>query len=419
LFLLAHVIAYNSIQIWVIEDNKRVPVPENLHGQFFGGDCYILLYTYLRNRTEEHIIYFWLGNTSTPDEKGAAALLTVALDDSMGGRPVQVRVTQGKEPAHFRQLFKGRTIIYKGGRSKGDGGAGAKLDDIALFHIRGTNASNVVAVQVAAEASSLNSTDTFVLVTNEHAYAWAGHSANSDELTTAEAIGARLTGTYNGKGGRSLVNLREGEEPEDFWSALGGKGPYASEGQGENAPRDPRLFSASTATGSFKVEEVDQFDQTDLNDEDVYLLDTFTTLFLWVGSQASTTEKEKAMEFAQRFVVEACDGRDPDIPIIRVTAGQEPTMFSSHFHAWDPEFTKRNVFVDPYQAKLDAIAAEKAKRQEATPSLIPAQKAASTPVSSKAVSGSAVAVSVPAAKVASSPAPVPANIAKVILSVMN
>jgi len=28
---------------------------------------------------------------------------------------VQVRVTQGKEPAHFRQLFLGKMIIYEGG----------------------------------------------------------------------------------------------------------------------------------------------------------------------------------------------------------------------------------------------------------------------------------------------------------------
>ena len=34
--------------------------------------------------------------------------------DSMGGKPVQVRVTQGKEPAHFRQLFKGNMIVFKG-----------------------------------------------------------------------------------------------------------------------------------------------------------------------------------------------------------------------------------------------------------------------------------------------------------------
>ena len=52
------------------------------YSHFYGGDSYILLYTYTKpgSRSEEHIIYFWLGNDSTADEKGAAALLTVQLD---------------------------------------------------------------------------------------------------------------------------------------------------------------------------------------------------------------------------------------------------------------------------------------------------------------------------------------------------
>jgi hypothetical protein len=39
--------------------------------------------------------------------------LSSELDDSLGGRPVQVRVVQGKEPAHFRQLFKGKMIVHQ------------------------------------------------------------------------------------------------------------------------------------------------------------------------------------------------------------------------------------------------------------------------------------------------------------------
>lgn len=81
----------------------------------------------------------------------------------MGGKAVQVRVTQGKEPAHFRQLFKGKMVVYKGGYSSGEGQS--EQSDVALFHIKGTNAVNTVAVEVNAHASSLNSEDSFVLIT--------------------------------------------------------------------------------------------------------------------------------------------------------------------------------------------------------------------------------------------------------------
>lgn len=104
---------------------------------------------------------------------------------------------------------------------------------------------------------------------------------------------------------------------------------------------------------------------------------------MWIGSQSTQEEKTKAIEFAQRYVAEVDDGRDLDIPIMKVNAGQEPTMFSCHFFGWDAEFTQKRTFKDPYQAKLDALAAEKAKTaakntpvKAAAPSPAPAPAAA-------------------------------------------
>jgi len=36
-----------------------VLVPERSYGVFFGGDCYIVLYTYQQNGKDKYIIYFW------------------------------------------------------------------------------------------------------------------------------------------------------------------------------------------------------------------------------------------------------------------------------------------------------------------------------------------------------------------------
>lgn len=247
-----------QLQVWVIKDFQKVEVNPADYGEFFSGDSYILLYSYKKGRSDEYIIYFWLGNDSTADEKGAAALLAVELDDSLGGKPVQVRVTQGKEPAHFRQLFQGRMIVYAGGNDSGftKSGNSATQDDVALFHVRGTSALNTSALQVTASSSSLNSQDTFVLVTPSTVFSWKGTGANASEEAVATNIAAILAGKYKGVGGRSVVTVNEGAEPADFWQALGGKQEYAQFSAGEAAPRDPRLFSASTATGKFKLEEV-------------------------------------------------------------------------------------------------------------------------------------------------------------------
>ena len=387
-----------KLTIWRIENFEKVPVDPASYGQFFGGDCYILLYTYSRNkRTEEHLLYFWLGNESTPDEKGAAALLTVKLDDEMGGKPVQVRVTQGKEPAHFRQLFKGKMVVYKGGHASGfsSGVGGGDQEETALFHVRGSDPLNTVGLQVPLSAASLNGEDCFLLVSNDQVFAWSGSASNEAEKTVALNLANILAGSYRGTAGRAVVTVQEHGEPDEFWALLGGKQEYASASSGESIPREPRLFSASTATGRFKVEEIDNFDQSDLNDEDVFLLDTYTQLFVWVGSQSTNEEKEKAVEFAKKFIAAADDGRDVDMPIVRVAAGEEPRMFSSHFHGWDAEYTQKRKFQDPYQARLQALAAEKAKAKAANETAArPALK--STP-SSKNIHAAPAPAAAPAA----------------------
>lgn len=337
------------------------------YGQFFGGDSYVLLYTYLKNRVEEQIIYFWQGNESSADEKGASALLAKELDDSLGGRPVQVRVVQGKEPSHFRQLFKGSMIVHKGGKASGfknrNDTDSIDTDGVALFHVRGTNALNTVAIQVEERAERLNSGDCFVLVTPSHVYVWQGRGATAEEQTVATNAATILAGSYLGVGGREVAAVAEGSEPGEFWAALGGQAEYPAMREGEPQPKDPRLFHCSNATGHFRIEEIVDFDQSDLIDDDVMILDCYTSVFVWVGSQSNDAEKSKAVEFAQKYVAEANDGRDEDIPIVRVPAGAEPVMFTSHFVGWDASLAEKNKFVDPYQAKLDQLAKEKAEKQ--------------------------------------------------------
>lgn len=357
-----------TVVVWVVHDFKLVAVDPSKYGQFFGGDSYLVQYAYLKNRVEYVILYFWLGDKSTADERGAAALLTKQKDDEMGGRPVQVRVTQGKEPAHFLQLFKGRFIVHEGGKASGFNSAVASADSydtdgIALFRVHGSSALSTVAVQVPEQAVSLNSDDCFILVTPASAFVWTGRGANADETATACNLASILAGDYNGSGGRAVEAVAEGAEPEEFWAALGGRGEYAERAPGEPAPRDARLFQASNATGAFSVDEVVNFEQEDLCDEDVFILDAFTAVFVWIGSQSNSEEKDQAMNVASQFVTAANDGRDPSMPVIKVSAGNEPLMFTCHFVVWDAELVERSKFVDPYALRCEQLRRDKESKE--------------------------------------------------------
>lgn len=46
-------------QVWRIEDLELVPVDSKWLGHFYGGDCYLLLYTYLIGEKQNYLLYIW------------------------------------------------------------------------------------------------------------------------------------------------------------------------------------------------------------------------------------------------------------------------------------------------------------------------------------------------------------------------
>ena len=344
-----------KVEMWRIENFVKVPVSDDKIGQFFAGDSYIVLYTYTPNKREEYLLYFWQGRHSTRDEKGASALLAKEMDDALQGRATQVRVEQGKEPGHFCSLFKGRMIVHAGGIDSGfakaDGtekdGDSYDTDGVMFYQCKGTSPSNTRAVQVEEKASSLYSGDAFILLTPDVVFEWAGVGCNDVEKSSASEISEIL------KADRKVVAISEGEETEEFWSFLGGKGEYVTELVGDAENRPARLFQCTNATGTFSVEEVFDFSQDDLVDDDVMLLDTFNHVFVWVGSQANESEKRLSNDVARKYIDCAEDGRDKGSAVTTIQAGSEPPMFTCHFLGWDHEMA--NVFVDPYLAKLESM----------------------------------------------------------------
>mmetsp|Transcript_40184 Transcript_40184/g.52656 ORF Transcript_40184/g.52656 Transcript_40184/m.52656 type:complete len:357 (-) Transcript_40184:31-1101(-) len=242
-----------------------------------------------------------------------------------------------------------------------DGVAGEAAADGAahLFHVKGSNAVNTKAVQVPAAATSLNSGDCFVLCTEGATTLWYGTGASEEEKSTAANIAEIL------KGEEELTVYEEGGEEETWWEALGGKAEYPDSVALPGAPAEPRLFHVSDVTGALRVEEIYNFNQEDLIDEDVLLLDTYNQVFVWVGSKASAREKKEGMEVAQKYISAATDGRDPDTPIIRVNASHEPKLFTCNFQGWESK--PSGGFVDPYEARLAALRAEKEKQEAAKP----------------------------------------------------
>ncbi|KAF1405629.1 Villin-1, partial [Spheniscus humboldti] len=318
-----------EVEVWRVENQELVPVEKRWLGHFYGGDCYLVLYTYFVGPKVNRIIYLWQGRQASTDELAASAYQSVILDQKYNNEPVQVRVTMGKEPAHLMAIFKGKMVVYMGGTSR----AGSKepTPSTRLFHVHGTNEYNTKAFEVPVRASSLNSNDVFVLKTPSCCYLWYGKGCSGDEREMGKTVADIIS-----KMEKPVI--AEGQEPPEFWVALGGRSQYANSKrlQEENPSVSPRLFECSNKTGTFLATEILDFTQDDLEEDDVYLLDTWDQVFFWIGKSANESEKEAAAVMVQEYLRSHPSGRDLETPIIVVKQGHEPPTFTGWFLAWDP-----------------------------------------------------------------------------------
>eukprot|EP01114_Cavostelium_apophysatum_P010431 TRINITY_DN2412_c0_g1_i1.p1 TRINITY_DN2412_c0_g1~~TRINITY_DN2412_c0_g1_i1.p1 ORF type:complete len:1379 (+),score=482.22 TRINITY_DN2412_c0_g1_i1:221-4357(+) len=307
-----------KVEIWRVVDNTKVAVAKETHGQFYSSESYLILYTYIWKNKDCYIIYFWQGRNSSILEKGTAALLTIDLDDKLNGMAKEVRVVQNKEPKHFFSVFKGKFVVHLGKDKP------KTTSTPSLYQIQGTASWNTHAIEVKCDGTSLNTNSVFVLINGDKSYIWKGSCLKPEELEFAKGITS--LDVQNAK------IVEEGKEPSDFWKAITGpKQKYILR-------RPLRLFVCSIGSGAFTVEEVAPFTQDDLLTEDVFILDAFDRVFVWIGKLSDAKEKKMAMETAVEYIESSKDGRDVKSTLnnsFAIYEKQEPLLFTSYFHGWD------------------------------------------------------------------------------------
>ena len=144
----------------------------------------------------------------------------------------------------------------------------------------------------------------------------------------------------------------EGSEPAEFWGALGGKKPYADHAP-VAASHEPRLFYCSDETGAFKVEEVLDFSQEDLEHDDVFILDCYDRVYVWIGAESDNEREARlSMESAACFIEQQAklDGRPTSQKPLQIKDGEEPLDFTKEFVGWSNNYGAK--WEDPYDKRL-------------------------------------------------------------------
>ncbi|CAH0398859.1 unnamed protein product [Chilo suppressalis] len=306
-----------TVSKWVIQDNDYQKVEnESEIGVFFSADSYIIRWEYqitvsgreLNGKPSKHNVtgrdrcaYFcWQGKDASPNEKGAAALLTVELDREKGP---QVRVAQGNEPPAFLNLFQGNLVIHQGKRD-------TDKNRYRLFVTRGNLANEAYLLQVPCSVRQLRSRGSLLLADTEKGrlYIWHGarslkHTKNIAIELANKLIARKCDYLYKSSVDIEITEVKEGEEPKEVLEALGvaNKQHYSSVlGAGRDVGGDStaRLFHFTDLGGQFEANEVLSplrhehlvtpfpFEQKELysaSQPALFLLDDGKIVWLWQG----------------------------------------------------------------------------------------------------------------------------------------
>jgi gelsolin len=162
----------------------------------------------------------------------------------------------------------------------------------------------------------------------------AGKSANMFEKRKGVEVTKRIDDSR--KGVPVVHVLEEGDSDERFWGLIeGGFGPVAPAPPPEfDALKDvlPKLFSLSDASGSIAfnlVGEAATFPRNSLQSQDVFILDSVTKVYAWVGGGSSKEEQHQALLQAAQYLVDY--DRPSHLPICKVKEGAEGAEFLAYF----------------------------------------------------------------------------------------
>ncbi|VIO88923.1 Uncharacterized protein BM_BM4836 [Brugia malayi] len=324
-----------GLEIWRIKNFALEKLSSDQFGSFYVGDSYVLLYT---KNPGEWNVHFWLGNETTQDEQGAAAIITVEIDDALNGLPVQ-----GHESSLFLSYFKDGIRYLKGGVASGFTHVTDKYENWRpkLFQCKGKR--NVRCKEVECKGESLNLGDVFILDCGLKIYVWmppaSGRLEKIKGMDQARSIRDR---ERIGKP-EIIVLDSDWNTNDEFWRILGGKEkvkPTEAGGEDENywqtTNNQLTLWRVSDEMGKMSVKMVSKgnFQYSQLESKDAFILDTYNGgIYVWIGKKCSPNERKKAMAYAIKYI--ELQGKSKNTQVVRVLEGAEPVAFTQWASSWE------------------------------------------------------------------------------------
>uniref|UniRef100_A0A915JM93 Gelsolin-like domain-containing protein n=1 Tax=Romanomermis culicivorax TaxID=13658 RepID=A0A915JM93_ROMCU len=207
---------------------------------------------------------------------------------------------------------------------------------VALYKVSdatGTMKIEKVAGEGELLTTMLDSNDCFILdAASSGIYVWIGKNGNNEERKNSMQWAKSYIEMMNKPVWTPIVRVLDDAEPSVFlqW--------FKDAEEAKHKKFKSRLYHCSDNSGKLLVEEICNYEQQDLVEDDVMILDAGLIVYVWIGAKANDREKKHARKTAQNFIEGSGLPRPPGASTMTVQQGKETSEFTKHFPSWDKNF---------------------------------------------------------------------------------
>lgn len=324
-----------GLQIWRINKFKVEEWPKESYGEFYEGDSYIIMNTYKEKDSDElnHDIHFWIGKHSTQDEYGTAAYKTVELDTFHDDKPIQHREVQGYESALFKSYFSDISLL-KGGAESGFKRVLPKEYTSRLIKVSRNEAKGrgrtvkITCCEVGFNRANITPADVFVIDLGNKIIRYDGEDSSHDERFSSMQYCNKIMGARGGKCRMEIID--DTADLDEIAGSIGLlDGDVGDDKFNEVYSVERKIMKVCDADGSLDMEEVASGNNVSLDlltPDAVYLVNTGSHCFAWIGDEASIEERRNALPYANNYVNST---EAPFMPITVVRQGNQQQLVAA------------------------------------------------------------------------------------------
>lgn len=334
-----------GVTVWEIENFVPNQIDECINGNFYEGDCYIVLRTFMDDSNAlDWQIFFWIGSKATLDKCACSAIHAVNLRNFLNATARTIREEQGDESGEFLELFDGNINYIEGGRTASGFFSVEELEcPIRLYraHVVATGL-HMEPVEVSVE--SLDPRHVFLLDTGKVLFIWYGKRCRNTLRSKTRLLAEKINKNER-KGVACVEGVDQGEEGNSFWRALGvdeGEEPSDEASILEHVSDSftvitPILYQVGLGMGYLELPQVEigqgklTFDLLDT--KHVYILDCHGDVFVWIGKRSTRLVRAASLKLSQELV--CMKAASPAAIVSVIKEGTESQIFKTKFPGWD------------------------------------------------------------------------------------